>query len=107
MKIEQELNSKTKTELSVKQKKEVKHELQGRIIPYENHTMQEVNNETKEIKKALFSNVTYEFGGELRKEVITKKGHSYIGALNKRNVLKKFDKGVNGSKPITDNPIEL
>jgi len=101
------IEPKTKTELSVKQEKEIKHELVGEIIPHEGHSIWEINNKTNEIKKAQFSNVTYTFGGEIKREIITKKGHSYVGALNKKNALKKYNKGENGSKIIPKNPLEL
>jgi len=101
------LDTKEKTELSIKQVKEIKHELIDKIIPYDNHTIWEINDKTKEIKKAQFSDVTYTFGGEIKREIIIKKNHSYIGALNKKNAFKKHDKGENGSKPINENPLEL
>jgi len=104
---ELKINIKEKTELSVKQQKEIKHELIDKLVPYDGHTIWEVNNKTQEIKKALFSNVTYTFGGEIKREIITKKGYTYIGALNKKNALKKFKQGKNGSKYITINPLEL
>ena len=102
---ELELKNETKIEISVKQKKQVERELIGKILPHEGHTIYQINDETLEIEKAKFSNVTYQFGGENRKEIIVKKGCTYISALNKKNALKKFKQGKNGSKPINKEPL--
>lgn len=104
---ELQLHQENKIEISVKQQKEIKHELIGKIIPYNNHVIFEINNETLEIKKAKFSNTTYQFGGENKKEIVVKKGHTYIAALNKKNALKKFNSNKNGSKPINEDPLPL
>jgi hypothetical protein len=99
---ELKLKSEDKIEVSIKQKKKVEHELIGKIIPFEGHTLWQINNETLEIEEAKFSNATYYFSGENKKEIIIKKGHSYVSSLNKKNALKKYRKGVNGSRIITD-----
>ena len=104
---ELELKNETKIEISVKQKKQVEHRLIGKIIPFEGHTIWQINDETLEIEVAKFSNATYHFEGENKKEIITKKGHTYISALNKKNAIKKYKQGVNGSRPINDNPLTL
>jgi hypothetical protein len=104
---ELELKNETKIEISVKQKKQVEHQLIGKIIPFEGHTIWQINNETLEIEKAEFSNATYHFIGENKKEIITKKGYTYISALNKKNALKKYNQGTNGSKPINEKLLNL
>jgi hypothetical protein len=104
---ELEQNTKAKLEISVKQKKQVQHQLIGKIIPHEGHTIWQINNETLEIEKAKFTNATYHIGGENKREIITKQGYTYISALNKKNALKKFEQGNNGSKPINEEPLTL
>ncbi len=103
--IEQKL--KTNVELSVKQKKQVEHELIGKIIPHDGHTIWQINNETLEVDKAKYSNTTYVYGAENKKEIIIKDGFSYVSALNKTNALKKHKKGTNGSREINENPIKI
>jgi len=38
--------------------------------------------------------------GENKKEIIVKDGFVYIAALNKKNALKKYNKGSNGGKQL-------
>lgn len=96
-----------KIETSIKKRKEAKHVFAGKIKPHGGHTIWEVNNETQEIVKAPYANATYYHGEENKKEIIIKKDHSYISALNKKSALKKFKKGSNGSKPFNTNPISF
>lgn len=99
---ELEIKNHNPIELSVKQKKQVEYELIGKIIPHENHTIWQINIETLEITKAKFSNATFVvIGQQNKKELIIKDGHYYVSALNKKNALKKFHKGENGSKEIS------
>ncbi len=93
-----ELDGYIKTEVSVKQKKKIEYELISKIIPHEGHSVWQINEETLEIEKAKFSNVNFVVGMENKKEIIIKKGFSYISALNKKNAIKKYLKGKNGSK---------
>lgn len=102
-----ELDVKIQIEESVKQKKQVEHELIGKIIPYEGHTIWEINKETGAIERAKFSNATYNYIGENKKEIIVKQGHEYVSALNKKNALRKYKKGLNGSKDVLDEPYTL
>lgn len=67
-----ESDKKEKIEISVKQKKQIQHELSGVIVPYEGHTIWQINQDTLEIDKAKFSMATYTVGGENKKEVIMK-----------------------------------
>lgn len=100
-----DIKTESKIELSVKQQKEIKHQLIDRIIPHKGHTIWQIHNETKQVEKAKFSSVTYNFLGENKKEIIIKKGYSYVSALNKENALKQFNKGQNGSKKINQEPL--
>lgn len=67
---ELDLDIKTRVELSVKQKKQIEYELIGHIIPHEGHVIWQINKETLQIERAKFSNATYVFGGENKKEII-------------------------------------
>lgn len=103
-----ELETKSKIEIQVKKQKQVQNELLYSIVPHNNHTVFEINNETLDVKKAKYSNVTaLDFYGKPKKEIIVKKNHSYVSALNDKNALKKYLKGKNGSKEIIKNPIKL
>jgi len=104
---ELELKHETKIEVSVKQKKQIEHNLIGKVVPHEGHVIWQINKVTLEIEKAKFSNATYVFGGENKKEIITKEGFAYISSLNKRNALKHFKNGTNGSKEINNDPLQL
>jgi hypothetical protein len=99
---ELELNKQSKIEISVKQKKEVKHDLIGKIIPENGHSIFKINKETLQIELAKFSNITYHFSGDDKKEIITENEFVYISALNKKNALKKFKKEDNGSVKILE-----
>jgi hypothetical protein len=103
----EELSKKNKVEISVKKQKQLEHELIGKIQPFSGHRLWEINNETLEIELAKFSTVKINWGSGVRKEIITMKGFSYISALNKKSALKKFHKGINGSKPALENPIQI
>lgn len=104
---ELEPKQETKIEVSIQQKKQVEHELIGKIIPHDGHIIWQINKETLKIEKAKFSNATYHFSGENKKEVIVKEGYAYVSALNKKNALRKYKQGKNGSKEINDNPLQF
>ncbi len=104
---ELELKNTYGVEISVKQKKQVEHELIGKIIPHDGHKIWKINNDTNEVEEAKFSNATYHFGEEIKKEIIIQQGFTYVSALNIKNALKKFRKGENGSRPIDKNPLKL
>ena len=104
---ELELKVETKIEVSVNKKKQIEHELIGDIELYDGHTIWQINNQTLEVEKAKFSNATYHFAGDNRKEIIVKQGHTYVSALNKKNALRKFNQGRNGGKPIDKEPLKL
>jgi uncharacterized protein YpmB len=90
---------KDKTEISIQQKQQKEKQLIGKIIPHKNHIIWEVNNETKEIRKATFEKVSFIIGkNHQNKQIIVLQNHSYISALNKKNALKKFNNNNNGSK---------
>lgn len=104
---ELELKQENKTEISVKQQKQVEYEYVGNITPHDGHSIWEINVETLEIAKAKYANSTYVFGGENKNEIVIKKGHSYVSALNKKNALKKYKEGKTGGKPITVEPLTI
>jgi hypothetical protein len=95
-------NKKENIEISVKQKKQVEHELIGKIIPHHGHIIWEINKETLEVTKAKFSSASYQMFGDIKKEIIVKEGFYYVSALNTKNALKKYLKGKNGSKEMGD-----
>jgi len=55
----------TRIEMSVKQKKEVKHELVDNLVPHEGHTVWKINKETLEIEPAKYTNATYNLTGDI------------------------------------------
>lgn len=99
-----ELEKLNPIEINVKKEKEVQYDLIDKVIPYNNHTMWEINIKTLEIKKAEYYNTNYIIGGNNKKEIIVKKGFKYISALNKKNALEKFKNGKNGSKEQNPEP---
>ena len=94
-----DFQQKDKTEITANKSQEKKYELIGHIVPHLGHTLYEINKETLEVRKARFSSITgnYVFGEKNNKELITQKGFVYVAALNEKNALKKYKKGVNGS----------
>lgn len=96
-----------KIEQSVKQKKQIEHELIGKIIPHDGHIMWQINKETLEVEKAKFTNTTFQLFGENKKEILIKDGFAYVSALNKKNALRKYKKGDNGSKNVLDEPLSI
>lgn len=104
---ELEIKNNINIEVSVKKKKQVEHQLIDNIIPFDGHKIWEINNVTLEIEPAKFSNNTFLFDGVNKKEIFVKKGFTYISALNKKNALKKFKQGENGSKKINENPLRI
>jgi len=88
----------TRIEVSVKQQKQIEHQLIGQIIPREGHRIWEVNKETLEVQEAKFSKATYKMFGDNKKEIIVKDGFAYIAAINKKNALKQYAKGSHGGR---------
>jgi hypothetical protein len=104
---EVESNQPIKTEQSVKQKKQIEHELIGSIVPHDGHIMWKINDETLEVTKAEYSNKNYIFGQENKREIIIMDGFSYVSALNVRNALKKYTNGSSGTKIIDKDPLKM
>lgn len=104
---ELELKKSDKTEVVANQKKQIEHELIGKIIPHEGHVIWQINKETLEIDRAKYSNATYVFGGENKREIITKDGFAYVSALNKKNALRKYKSGKDGGKHIDPEPLKI
>ena len=100
MKETELLKNDTKIEVSVKQKKQIEHQLIGNLVPHDGHKIWEINKETLEIKEAKFTNTTYQMFGDNKKEIIVKDGFSYVSALNKNNALKKHKNGLSGGKEL-------
>ena len=101
----EELKNHNKIEISVNKKVQIEKELIGKIIPHENHTLFEINNETGEIKEVTYIPVPtfFKLGQKVqkpKKEALIREGFSYVSAMNKKNALKKYIKGSNGSKDI-------
>lgn len=94
-------------EVNVKKEKEVQYELIDKIIPYNGHTVWEINKQTLEIKKAEWYNTNYVIGGENKKELVVKKGYAYVSALNEKNALKKYKSGKSGTKQINKEVLPL
>lgn len=88
----------TNIEVSVKQQKQVEHQFLGKIIPHQGHKLWQINKETLEIEEAKFTNTTYKMFGENKKEIVVKDEFAYVSALNKKNALKKYKNGNNGSR---------
>ena len=96
------------TEISVKKKQQIEKSLVGNIQLHNGHKLWEIDNVTLEICEAKLSNVTaILFGGNVKKEILVKDGCSYVGASNRKNAIKKFNKNSDGSKPIWKNPLIL
>lgn len=103
--MEEQLKQKNKIEISVKKQVQIEKELIGKIIPHKNHTLFEINNETGEIKEALYIPVPtfVKFGEKVekpKKQALVREGFSYVSAMNKKNALKKYSKGSNGGKEM-------
>ena len=93
-----ELENHIVIEESVKQQKQIEHELIGEIIPHNGHSIFKINKESKKVELAKYSNTTFTFNGENKKKIIVEDGFHYVSALNKKNALKKYLKGDNGNR---------
>jgi len=98
-------NLKEKTELSVNQQQEYRETLETTIFSHPNHTLWEIDRKTRKVTKAVFeeNDLEVDLSKEItmltpRGKVIVKSGYAYVSALNKKNALKKYYKGHNGSK---------
>jgi hypothetical protein len=101
--------SPTQIEISVKKNQQKEKELIGKINPHSGHKTFEINNETLEIEEAIFNNdFAFKYGKNIQnKEILIREGYSYVSALNKKNALKQFLKGKNGSKELGKMKIKL
>lgn len=102
-----ELKIKDKTEVSIKQKKQVEKKLIGDIVPNNGHKTWKINKETLEIEEAKYLNTAFHIGKENKREILVTDGFEYVSALNKKNALKLFAKGKVGGKEIIENPLTL
>jgi hypothetical protein len=101
--VEQKISD--KTEVSIKQKKQIEKKLIGDIVPHNNHKIWKINKETLEVEEAKYINSAYILGGDNKKQILITDGFEYVSALNKKNALKLFYKGKTGGKEIIDNPL--
>jgi hypothetical protein len=95
------MTQKDKLEISVKQKKQIEHTLQGSINPKPNHKIWEVNEETGEILEAQYEQTPIVYKGSKtiihNKKLIMNSGCVYIPSLNKENAKKHYLKNNNQS----------
>jgi len=109
-----QFNPNPKTEISVQKKQQIEREYMGSINPYNGHHIWEINPENLEINLAMeIKKDTIEFVHNYKKvntpnkEILFRKGFFYVSAINKKNALKKYLKGTNGSKKYGILPIKL
>jgi hypothetical protein len=99
---------KDKMELSIQKKQQKEKEFVGKIIPHAGHKIYEINEETLEIGLAKYELKTFIIGQyHNNPEIIIRNGYSYVSALNKKNALKKYKQGLNGSKEEVKNPLKI
>jgi hypothetical protein len=98
-------NLKDKTELSVSQEQEYRETLETTIFSHPNHTLWEIEVNTLEVNKATYEerDIKVDLSKAMsvltpKGKVIIKSGYAYVSALNKKNALKKYNSGNNGSK---------
>lgn len=95
---ELEHKDKDNIEISVNKQQEKEYTLIGNIVPHEGHTIWEINKETLEVTKAKFVSTNYYMFGDNKKEIAVKQNCAYVSALNEKNALNKYKKGLNGGK---------
>lgn len=95
-----ELNNKDNIEVSIKKQQQKQYTLIGNLTPHEGHTIYEINIETLDIQKAKFLTTTYYMFGENKKEIAVKQNCVYVAALNEKNALIKYNKGISGGKNL-------
>jgi hypothetical protein len=106
--FESSIQEKDKMELSIQKKQQKEKELVGKIIPHKGHKVWEINTETLSIQLAEFEKQTFFIGqNHPNLEIIIRDGHAYVSAMNKSNALKKYKKGLNGSKQLENMPLKL
>lgn len=110
--LEGTLEHKNKMEVTIQKKQQIERELIGKIIPHNGHKVFEINLITEQVNEATYlrsKDATFIFGQENpdKKEVLYREGYAYVSAMNKKNALKKFKQGKNGSKEVDLNPIKI
>ena len=99
---------KDKMEVSIQKKQQKEKVLVGKIIPHVGHKVWEINDKTLDIKIAEYETQTFYIGqSHHNPEIIVRSGYSYVSALNPKNALKKYKQGLNGSKKINENPLNV
>lgn len=100
------LSQDDKIEVTQEQEQEYKLVYHATIVPHSGHTLFQIDPESMEITEAEYAVRDYIFNPHWKKgdpipshgEVVMKQGMVYVSALNKRNALKKFQKGSDGTK---------
>lgn len=96
------------TELQAQKRQQIEKQLVGEILPYSGHFIFEICYEDFSLKKAEYIKKPFEWSLKAAKrEILIREGYVYISALNKKNALKKFRQGLNGSKEIIKHPLTL
>ncbi len=92
-----QMNKQNKGVKTVEVKKQVKK--LGVIKPHKGHTLFEIEVKSMSINLPEFEAIEVNWTeGSSKSKLKVKEGCVYISALNKRNALKKFKKGSNGSR---------
>jgi hypothetical protein len=107
--------TKSDIEIQAEQAQEYKLTLESSITPHENHTIFEIDIVTRIIKIAEFEKTDYIFnpnwykGMKLKEKgvIIRNHGKEYVSALNKKNALKHFNNGFNGTRFTGDDYLSL
>lgn len=93
-----QINKQNKGVKTAEVKKQVKK--LGVIKPHKGHTLFEIEVKTMNINLAEFETLEVDWTKDSsnKSKLKVKEGCVYISSLNKRNALKKFKKGSNGSR---------
>jgi len=100
------LINKQQVESIVKKQKEDEFKFDGTLKPKKGHTVYEINNKTLEVNIASYvktKSISWKDAligfntGNYKKEIVIKKGFSYISALSKKSALERFKKNKGSS----------
>jgi hypothetical protein len=110
------LSEKQSTEVQVKKNVQVEYLFDGAVKPMPGHKVWEINTKTLEVKEAEIIKVNridwFEalgmYNGIPKSDIIKKKGHVYISALNPSTALKRYQSGKgSASLAIEAQPISI
>ena len=86
-------NIKEEVKMHIEQQQEKKHEFIGSIKKQPGHTIWQINLKTQEITPAEFDEESINFETKLpERKIITRQGHWYCSALNKKSAFNRFNK---------------